>query len=151
MCTRRAVATTLGLIGAGTLWGGAKSAFAGTGGRSAWRMPDESAPHQRTWMAFGASEQIWGRRLLPEVQRNLATIAQTIGVISAAVNEQASGLQQVSSAVVQMDRVTQENASMVQRTTDAARLLTEESDALANLAARFHVGDATEVRRPAAA
>ena len=78
MCTRRAVATTLGLIGAGTLWGGAKSAFAGTGGRSAWRMPDESAPHQRTWMAFGASEQIWGRRLLPEVQRNLATIAQTI-------------------------------------------------------------------------
>jgi methyl-accepting chemotaxis protein len=72
-------------------------------------------------------------------------------VISAAVNEQASGLQQVSSAVVQMDRVTQENASMVQRTTDAARLLTEESDALANLAARFHVGDATEVRRPAAA
>ncbi len=29
-------------------------------------------------MAFGASERIWGAKLLPEVQRNLATIAQTI-------------------------------------------------------------------------
>ena len=43
-----------------------------------WFMPDEGEPHQRTWMAFGASQSIWGRQLLPEVQRNLATIAQTI-------------------------------------------------------------------------
>lgn len=41
-------------------------------------MPDESDPHQRTWMAFGASQKIWGAKLLPEVQRNLATIARTI-------------------------------------------------------------------------
>ncbi|MFE3292731.1 agmatine/peptidylarginine deiminase [Rhodococcus sp. NPDC059234] len=43
-----------------------------------WRMPDEGDPHKRTWMAFGASEAIWGAALLPEVRRNLATIAQTI-------------------------------------------------------------------------
>lgn len=43
-----------------------------------WRMPDEAEPHERTWMAFGASERIWGRRLLPLVQRNLATLANTI-------------------------------------------------------------------------
>ncbi len=43
-----------------------------------WFMPDESEPHKRTWMAFGASETIWGPKLLPEVQRNLAIIAQTI-------------------------------------------------------------------------
>lgn len=41
-------------------------------------MPDESAPHLCTWMAFGAQERIWGKRLLPEVQRNLAAIARTI-------------------------------------------------------------------------
>lgn len=29
-------------------------------------------------MAFGASEEIWGKKLLPEVQRNLANIAKTI-------------------------------------------------------------------------
>ena len=44
----------------------------------AWRMPDEADPHVRTWMAFGASASIWGRWLLPEVRRNLATIANTI-------------------------------------------------------------------------
>ncbi len=43
-----------------------------------WFMPDERDPHQRTWMAFGASQEIWGKKLLPEVQRNLATIALTI-------------------------------------------------------------------------
>ena len=43
-----------------------------------WRMPDEGAPHERTWMAFGASRRIWGRKLLPEVQNNLISIAQTI-------------------------------------------------------------------------
>ncbi|MEC3918294.1 agmatine deiminase family protein [Nocardia sp. CDC160] len=41
-------------------------------------MPDEAAPHKRTWMAFGASEAIWGRELLPRVQRDLARIATTI-------------------------------------------------------------------------
>lgn len=41
-------------------------------------MPDEAAPHERTWMAFGASERIWGRALLPRVRRDLATIANTI-------------------------------------------------------------------------
>ena len=43
-----------------------------------WLMPDESEPHDRTWMAFGASRAIWGQQLLPEVQNNLATIAKAI-------------------------------------------------------------------------
>ena len=46
--------------------------------KDVWLLPDESAPHQRTWMAFGASRKIWGKKLLPEVQRNLASIALTI-------------------------------------------------------------------------
>lgn len=45
---------------------------------SKWYMPDEAEPHKRTWMAFGAGEKIWGRRLLPEVRRNLASIARSI-------------------------------------------------------------------------
>ncbi len=41
-------------------------------------MPEEGEPHKRTWMAFGANEAIWGAALLPEVRRNLGTIAETI-------------------------------------------------------------------------
>ena len=43
-----------------------------------WQMPDESSPHKRTWMAFGAQEKIWGKRLLPRVQSDLALIARSI-------------------------------------------------------------------------
>ena len=41
-------------------------------------MPDEADKHKRTWMAFGATEPIWGKKLLPEVRKNLASIANTI-------------------------------------------------------------------------
>ena len=43
----------------------------------AWFMPDESAKHKRTWMAFGPRKEIWDD-LLPEVQANLGLIATTI-------------------------------------------------------------------------
>ncbi len=45
---------------------------------TSWYMPDEADRHKRTWMAFGATEPIWGKKLLPEVRKNLATIANTI-------------------------------------------------------------------------
>ena len=41
-------------------------------------MPDEAEPHARTWMAFGAHLDIWGRKLLPVVQQDLANIAMAI-------------------------------------------------------------------------
>ncbi|VFQ44533.1 agmatine deiminase family protein [Desulfoluna butyratoxydans] len=43
-----------------------------------WYMPEEGEPHTRTWLAFIASRDIWSRKQIPEVQRNLATIAKTI-------------------------------------------------------------------------
>jgi agmatine deiminase len=43
-----------------------------------WFMPEESELHTRTWMSFIANYDIWEARQVPEVQRNLATIARTI-------------------------------------------------------------------------
>lgn len=43
-----------------------------------WLMPDEASPHARTWMTFGANNDIRGQRLLPGVQENLANMALTI-------------------------------------------------------------------------
>ena len=45
---------------------------------SSWRMPDEGEPHAATWMAFGASEAIWGRKLLGGVRDSQARIAEAI-------------------------------------------------------------------------
>ncbi|QDF66929.1 agmatine deiminase family protein [Shewanella sp. SNU WT4] len=77
MATRRRFIQSLGIISAVTMFCGPKELWAMSNNK-AWFMPDESAPHLRTWMAFGASRKIWGKKLLPEVQRNLATIALTI-------------------------------------------------------------------------
>ena len=74
MITRRKYAQTLALLAGGF----ALRSVEGVVAKNAWVMPDESAPHQRTWMAFGASKKIWGSFLLPEAQRNLALIATTI-------------------------------------------------------------------------
>ncbi|GAB5405895.1 MAG: agmatine deiminase family protein [Aureliella sp.] len=43
-----------------------------------WVMPEEGDPHERTWMSMGASQRVWGRKLIGEVRRNLATVARTI-------------------------------------------------------------------------
>lgn len=43
-----------------------------------WFMPEESETHKRTWMAFIASDNIWEKRQIVEVQNNLANIATTI-------------------------------------------------------------------------
>lgn len=43
-----------------------------------YRMPDENARHQRTWMAFGPTRDIWGSKLLPGVQQALGRIARTL-------------------------------------------------------------------------
>lgn len=82
MINRRRFLASSVLLSAGSLLGMrqvlANPAATQTATSGTWRMPDESEPHARTWMAFGASPAIWGKDLLPETRRSLATLAQTI-------------------------------------------------------------------------
>lgn len=45
---------------------------------SGWLMPDETAAHKATWMAFAASAAIWGNDMVRPVQQTLARIANAI-------------------------------------------------------------------------
>lgn len=76
MITRRHFLATSLLLSAGGLLN--STTFAATDTQTAWYMPDEGEPHTRTWMAFGASASIWGKKLLPETRRSLALLANTI-------------------------------------------------------------------------
>ena len=62
--------------------GGATSAAPGsassTSGAAGWRMPDEGERHTRTWMALGATEEIWGADLVDAVWEDLAAVAAAI-------------------------------------------------------------------------
>jgi methyl-accepting chemotaxis protein len=77
------------------------------------------------------------------LERILTQVTQINGVvteIAASAEEQSTGLQQVNTAVNQMDQVTQQNAAMVEEATAASHALTSEADTLARLIARFELG-----------
>ncbi|MFF2088182.1 agmatine/peptidylarginine deiminase [Nocardia sp. NPDC058176] len=74
MRRRTFVQTTMAALGS-VLWVGCETQVDDT---RTWLMPEEGQPHKRTWMAFATDADIWGADLVPEVQRNLATIATTI-------------------------------------------------------------------------
>ncbi len=78
------------------------------------------------------------------LERIVTQVAQINGVvteIAASAEEQSTGLQQVNTAVNQMDQVTQQNAAMVEEATAASHALTNEADTLARLISRFELGD----------
>ncbi|HZZ69420.1 MAG TPA: methyl-accepting chemotaxis protein [Phenylobacterium sp.] len=77
------------------------------------------------------------------LERIVTQVTQINGVvteIAASAEEQSTGLQQVNTAVNQMDQVTQQNAAMVEEATAASHALTSEADTLARLISRFELG-----------
>ncbi|WP_081718529.1 methyl-accepting chemotaxis protein [Lutibaculum baratangense] len=65
-----------------------------------------------------------------------------IAEISRSAEEQSTGLGEISSAVNQMDQVTQQNAAMVEQTSAASESLSREAQRLAKLIEAFKVGGA---------
>jgi len=105
-----------------------------------------------------SSEQVEaGVTLVSETGKALQRIITRIGEISTLVStiaqsaeHQATGLQQVNTAVSEMDGVTQQNAAMVEEATAAARSLAEEAARLTGEVARFRTGAAATRPTPAA-
>jgi methyl-accepting chemotaxis protein len=77
-----------------------------------------------------------------------AEIDALISEIARSAEEQSTGLGQVNTAVNEMDKVTQQNAAMVEETSAAAVQLQERSRELDAALARFRLGDGGEGRRP---
>ncbi|AYG95073.1 HAMP domain-containing protein [Brevundimonas naejangsanensis] len=89
---------------------------------------------------------------LGRIVAGVAEIDGLMAEISASAQEQATGLQQVNSAVNQMDQVTQQNAAMVEESTAASHSLAQEADVLAASVAHFKVAQAAApARAPAPA
>ncbi|TFF17686.1 methyl-accepting chemotaxis protein [Jiella endophytica] len=78
---------------------------------------------------------------LDEIVAEVAGMAGIVANIAEAAREQATGLREVSGAADQMDKVTQQNAAMVEESTAAAQTLSAETDNLAHTIARFKVKD----------
>ncbi|HZZ30698.1 MAG TPA: methyl-accepting chemotaxis protein [Phenylobacterium sp.] len=90
-------------------------------------------------------------KVLERIVAQVTQINAVVAEIAASAEEQATGLQQVNTAVNQMDQVTQQNAAMVEEATAASHALTSEADTLAKLISRFDLGadaEAQAVHRP---
>jgi methyl-accepting chemotaxis protein len=101
-----------------------------------------------------SSQQVdTGVKLVGETGKALARIAEQVarlnglvGDISSSAQEQATGLNEVNTAVNQMDQVTQQNAAMVEQATAASHGLAGEASELAHLVSQFQIGQIAETR-----
>ena len=76
---------------------------------------------------------------LDEIVASVKTVSDTIGKIAAASREQATGIEQVNKAIIQMDQVTQTNASQSVKLTTTADSLAEQARSLKLLVDQFHL------------
>ena len=87
---------------------------------------------------------------LTRIAGQVAEINAIVTEIAASAQEQATGLQQVNTAVAQMDQVTQQNAAMVEESTAASHALARDAEELRRLMSQFEVGGHTAAPKAAA-
>lgn len=76
-----------------------------------------------------------------EIVESVMRVSDVINEISAASKEQSDGINQVNTAVAELDRMTQQNASMVEETSTASEELSAQAQSLAHALAAFQLGD----------
>ena len=108
----------------------------------------EAAKDVKTRIMASSDQVAAGVELVNETGEALQRIIGRIGEISdlvsriaASAGQQSIGLQQVNTAMSEMDSVTQRNAAMVEQATAAARSLAQEAEVLAREVARFQLAD----------
>lgn len=87
---------------------------------------------------------------LKKIVSSISEISDYIAEIAQAGKEQSIGLNQVNSAVNQIDHVTQQNAAMFEETTSASHALAQRATSLAETIGHFRVGELPAVQAPAA-
>jgi len=69
-------------------------------------------------------------------------VADIMGEIRSASQDQSSGIDQINQAIGQMDQVTQQNAALVEEAAAAAQALEHQANTLVQSVSFFKLGDA---------
>jgi len=86
---------------------------------------------------------------MQEIVASVKRVTDIMGEISAASDEQSSGIEQVNRAVTQMDEVTQQNAALVEEAAAAAGSLQEQAQKLAQAVSVFKINAGEVIEVPA--
>jgi methyl-accepting chemotaxis protein len=89
--------------------------------------------------------------LLGNIVARVSEVAELVSDIATNSETQAANLEMVNTAVGEMDRVTQQNAAMVEQSTAAARGLSDDARGLNGIVARFQTGAKPASAAPAPA
>jgi methyl-accepting chemotaxis protein len=100
---------------------------------------DESASKVRD----GAQQVDRAGTTMQEILQAVSRVTDIMGEISAASDEQSRGIDQVSTAVTQMDEVTQQNAALVEQAAAAASALRDQTGNLRKLMGGWRIGQET--------
>jgi methyl-accepting chemotaxis protein len=85
---------------------------------------------------------------MQEIVGSVQRVTDIIGEIGAATSEQSQGIAQVSTAMSQLDQMTQQNSALVEESTAAAASLREQAMKLLEVVALFRVGGAAPAPAP---
>ncbi|QIK37890.1 chemotaxis protein [Caldichromatium japonicum] len=94
----------------------------------------------------GAAQINEAGRRMTEIVESINRVTTLMSEIAAASLEQASGIEQVNQAILQMDEFTQQNAALVEQAAAAAESLDEQAQALVEQVAVFKLTAAEQTR-----
>ncbi len=80
-------------------------------------------------------------RTMEEIVQSVKRVTDIMEEISAASQEQSGGIDQVNTAVTQMDQMTQQNAALVEEAAAAAKSMEEQTEAMSRSVAMFKLSD----------
>ncbi|RFB68107.1 MULTISPECIES: methyl-accepting chemotaxis protein [unclassified Herbaspirillum] len=81
-----------------------------------------------------------------EIVTSVKHVADIMGEITAASQEQSTGIEEVNRAITQMDEITQQNAALVEQAAAAAESLQEQADLLAQAVSVFKLSGSDHAR-----
>jgi methyl-accepting chemotaxis protein len=81
---------------------------------------------------------------LEQIVASVKKVSDIVAEIAAASREQSSGIEQVNKAVMQMDELTQQNASLVEEATNASRAMAQKASELNEMMTRYTVAAGAE-------
>ncbi len=77
---------------------------------------------------------------LSEIVKSINHVADIVAEIAAASREQATGVEEINKAVVQMDQMTQQNAALVEESAASSRTLQEEAQTMYDKMSAYSIG-----------
>ncbi|SEA41405.1 methyl-accepting chemotaxis protein [Variovorax sp. YR216] len=87
-------------------------------------------------------------KTMDEIVGSVRRVTDIMGEITAASQEQTSGIEQINQAITQMDQVTQQNAALVEQAAAAAASLQEQAGGLSQVVGMFKLDDNAASAKP---